>query len=288
MDYNNFFVDGIEGNMLGSENGYVVLSRNYDKANFIFEHKRGLELLRCQDSFGCSMNNFFSDLLIILSVLQFGILLGGLMVSVFVYKPYMEKQKLIMLSREMDDPPPKYEEKYPLEEAVGDNTIINENSFVMDCTPNGSVIMRYDEKLEGFVYWSDKSIPYKFLQTVARKYVTMNCCRDIYKGYEYIVDYDDEEDDGDNSSVDDVVEEKENVDLSVEEKKKDDDDVFVKYSKHNEKVKRVEETKNAGVKEANKFIHKGRISEFMVIKKPEIVEPKQALTFSDFKKMFGM
>ena len=40
--------------------------------------------------------------------------------------------------------------------------------------------MRYHKKDEGFEYWADKDIDYKYLETVARKYVTVFSCRDLY------------------------------------------------------------------------------------------------------------
>ena len=40
--------------------------------------------------------------------------------------------------------------------------------------------MRYHKEDEGFEYWADKDIDYKYLETVARKYVTVFSCRDLY------------------------------------------------------------------------------------------------------------
>ena len=47
-------------------------------------------------------------------------------------------------------------------------------------TPDGVVIMKYNNDLERFEYWADKSIKYKYLETVARKYVILFDCREKY------------------------------------------------------------------------------------------------------------
>lgn len=52
---------------------------------------------------------------------------------------------------------------------------------IHEITPKGDVIMHYDTKLESFVYYcDDKSIPYKYLETVARKYCLDNDCLEIF------------------------------------------------------------------------------------------------------------
>lgn len=50
------------------------------------------------------------------------------------------------------------------------------NSYVMDLTPNGNVILGYSNDKSAFIYYSDKTIPYRYLDSVARKFViTFNC-----------------------------------------------------------------------------------------------------------------
>jgi hypothetical protein len=46
------------------------------------------------------------------------------------------------------------------------------DSYIKDETPKGTVYMRYEPDTESFWYYTkDKGIPYKYLETVARKYV---------------------------------------------------------------------------------------------------------------------
>ena len=52
---------------------------------------------------------------------------------------------------------------------------------IHEITPKGDVIMYYDTQLESFVYYcDDKNMPYKYLETVARKYSLDNDCLEIF------------------------------------------------------------------------------------------------------------
>lgn len=53
-------------------------------------------------------------------------------------------------------------------------------SFIMEKTPLGNVVMYYNVKRETFEYYSDSTIPYRFLEVVARKYVITFQCRPLY------------------------------------------------------------------------------------------------------------
>jgi hypothetical protein len=52
--------------------------------------------------------------------------------------------------------------------------------FVMDMTPVGNVIMQYDVNKESFVYYSDNIVPFRYLETVSRKYVCMFDCKELF------------------------------------------------------------------------------------------------------------
>jgi len=55
------------------------------------------------------------------------------------------------------------------------------SSILYEATPRGGVIMFYDFEKESFCYYSDtKDLPYLFLETAARRYVTINKCKQIY------------------------------------------------------------------------------------------------------------
>jgi hypothetical protein len=54
------------------------------------------------------------------------------------------------------------------------------NNFIMEKTPSGNVIMYYNNKRGSFEFYSDNTIPYRYLETVSRKYVKTFNCRYLY------------------------------------------------------------------------------------------------------------
>ena len=84
-------------------------------------------------------------------------------------------------------PLPKYEDKYvdqykKLEdvELSKDKLDSLKNSILMENTPLGNVVMFYDNSRETFTFYSDSTIPYRYLETIGRKYVVMNNCKRLY------------------------------------------------------------------------------------------------------------
>jgi len=86
-----------------------------------------------------------------------------------------------------------YEQKYLQEYKKRlENTIINtnentteekrilKNSFIIEKTPLGNVAMYYNEERECFEYYSDSTIPYRYLEAIGRKYVLTFDCLTIY------------------------------------------------------------------------------------------------------------
>ena len=84
-------------------------------------------------------------------------------------------------------PLPKYEDKYvdqykKLEDVELSKEKLDslKNSILMENTPLGNVVMFYDNSRETFTFYSDSTIPYRYLETIGRKYVVMNNCKRIY------------------------------------------------------------------------------------------------------------
>ena len=72
-----------------------------------------------------------------------------------------------------------YEGIYPLDTGYIYETPDNlGKSIVEEMTPDGRVRMRL---LDGiFEYWAERAQPYRYLETVARKYVIVYDCREVY------------------------------------------------------------------------------------------------------------
>jgi hypothetical protein len=76
-----------------------------------------------------------------------------------------------------------YENLYPLgtkKETIKETVENLVHKRVEEDTPNGNVKMLYDEASNTFFYWSDKTIEYKHLEVVARKFVLLYDCKEIY------------------------------------------------------------------------------------------------------------
>jgi len=78
-----------------------------------------------------------------------------------------------------------YENLYLLGNAKQDiikyeKTVNIDKGVVEDETPEGNVIMKYNEDNLCFDYWSNKSIKYKYLEVLARKYVIIFECKENY------------------------------------------------------------------------------------------------------------
>ena len=84
-------------------------------------------------------------------------------------KPENETKK-ILYDVKYDD---KYEgvETIPLSE---EEIKMLSNKFVMESTPIGNVIMYFDYDKRSFQYYSDFSVPYKYLECVSKKFCIMN------------------------------------------------------------------------------------------------------------------
>jgi hypothetical protein len=128
--------------------------------------------------------------------------------------------------------------------------------FIIEMTPIGNVIMQYDTEKEAFVYYSDNMIPFRYLETVARKYVCTYNCKKLYIERR-------------------VVDAKEEVKKPVKTK-----DLFqLKRNVTKPDVPKVEV-------EMNRYSNLGRFSNFNMLQKVErhVTDKKRLLTFSDFKR----
>ena len=184
------------------------------------------------------------------------------------------------------------------------------NCHVMEHTPVGNVLMIYDKERETFKYYSDNTIPYRYLDVVARKYVKFFNCRPIFVNTEEEIQLAEKK----NEQAKKEKEEKEALDKKrreeaaanhkpVEEKKR----VFAKFKSYNKEAgtghvstgappknsgpsrQPAEKSENDAVlkERANRYTYEGKMANFSFIKKIDrkIVDKKLAMTFADFKKM---
>ena len=76
-----------------------------------------------------------------------------------------------------------YEQFYPLDtskESIEETLDHRMHKQVEETTPEGKVILSYDESSNTFLYWAHKPIAYKYLEVLARKYVILYDCKELY------------------------------------------------------------------------------------------------------------
>ena len=174
-----------------------------------------------------------------------------------------------------------------------------ELNTITDTTPRGDVLMYYSKLLNSFIYYSKtKEIPYKYLETVARKYVIKyNCKRlyvDIRKEYEKGVQKYKEMKEKEEHDKKEKLEGE--SDKSKDNKKKQ---LFVALKTYNRKadVSAKQKDKIYILKEqANRYSYRGKIEEYKEPSEEEQqdmshcdtlgeVVNKQNLDFASFKKL---
>ena len=180
------------------------------------------------------------------------------------------------------------------------NTLIN--NVIMENTPLGNVIMMYDNNRETFNFYSDNMIPYRFLETVARKYVITYNCRPLY------IDMEEELKIYETKMLDHEETEKQTNLAPQSESKKN---VFAKFKSYNTEGKSGHvgkvpgpqnsvQNKDTGDKHknrkiilkdnANRYSCQGKIQNFSIIKRPEkkLLSKKLAMSFATFKQKSGL
>ena len=126
----------------------------------------------------CSESNPILNFFVLTCVGGLGTLFAMWFVAFFIYVPQLERLK----DEDEEKVEIPFELKYPIKYAKNQNNLDTiDNCSVFCTTPNGEVYMKYNKENEGFDYWStNKNIKYKYLETVARKFVTVFKCSELY------------------------------------------------------------------------------------------------------------
>uniref|UniRef100_A0A6C0C6J3 Uncharacterized protein n=1 Tax=viral metagenome TaxID=1070528 RepID=A0A6C0C6J3_9ZZZZ len=202
-------------------------------------------------------------------------------VAKFLYEPYVKK--LEETNRNTVDEPVPFEYQYPLDDSQNDGDPDRDyyNCIVLSNTPKGLVYMRYSKEEEGFEYWTDNAVDYKYLEAVARKYVTIFSCRNIYidrftllKEKIQII----------KKRIDKNKLEEESTENTTETEV----GVFASLKSYNKSANKTEQTKitrnDVVCDKANKYLNRGKIKEAKFGKDKNIVEtPTSTMSFSSWK-----
>lgn len=195
------------------------------------------------------------------------------------------------------------------------------NSYVMDFTPLGNVVMRYDNDRGTFEYFSNNTIPYRYLEPVGRKYVMTYFCKPLFVDLEEELKRAEEKYDNEKEREKREIEERESrtkindpkqvfanlksynkpllkttplktTPLNMPSKNRDNAK-FVLPPQIKASLPHINSNANTSVDKhlmkdnANRYTWEGRFSNWLILKKVDRkqIDKKYAMTFADFKKM---
>lgn len=171
-----------------------------------------------------------------------------------------------------------YEKQYNLDECKNDGDKENiDRNILLETTPQGKICIKYSNEEEGFEYWSDKTIDYKYLETAARKYVNTFSYKDLYidreKEFKEKIEKLKNEIDANIKTIAEGHEEKE---------EEEEESVFVKPKKQRENLKTKIEKKDLVSDRANKYIKRGNFNDANWYKKSPKIVDKKTMSYKDW------
>lgn len=202
----------------------------------------------------------------------------------------------------------KYEDKYltkyhELEDIECSKERLDnlKNSILMENTPQGNLIMFYDNSRESFIFYSDNTIPYRYLETAGRKYVIMNNCKRIFVDMAQEIDNVKQKLDQQKQDQQKQDQQKQEQKIELEEpiSSSTKKNVFAKLKNYNNNPTNprnstnptAQSTKKSDlliVKEhANRYSYEGKMANFSFLKKVDrkVVDKKYAMSFAEFRAM---
>ena len=191
-------------------------------------------------------------------------------VAKFIWEPMVKKS----IEQTKSLPPLPYEQRYPFiyDETIQDNSgNILVSAMVLEHTPQGCVLLQYNEDQRAFDYWADAEVQYKYLETVCRKFVQSFRCEHLYiNRYEEL-----------NKNWKLMKEEAEKAEKEEKEGKKEVDSVFATLKAANPPSKKRRRVPTCN--KANKYIKRGRLNECDYFKSP--LSEKNSFSFDDWKQI---
>jgi hypothetical protein len=181
------------------------------------------------------------------------------------------------------------------------------NNYVLEPTPLGNVYMRYNVEKESFEYFSNNTVPYRYLEPIGRKYVMTYWCKPIFVDLEVELKLSEEK-----LKQTEEKEQKEKVIVNPDNNKKSITAQFKTYNQSKKITEKIvpKERGTSGfvlppqiqanlpnvnpksekmiLKEnANRYTWEGRLSDFCPLKKidKKIVDKNLNLSWSEYKKL---
>ena len=179
------------------------------------------------------------------------------------------------------------------------------NTILLENTPNGNVVMFYDNSRGSFAYYTDNTIPYRFLEVVARKYVVVNNCKSIYVDMEHELqeaerkinekkqkkeEREEEEKQKKEEGKQQSVDQPKNVFAKFKSYNKDSSiqsaGIPVDSKSHTPKNAQQQDVEKIVKDNANRYSCEGKIANFNFLKKVDrkVVDKRYGTSFADFKR----
>ena len=183
------------------------------------------------------------------------------------------------------------------------------DNYILEYTPLGNIYMRYNNDKKSFEYFSNNSMPYRYLEPVGRKYVMTYWCKPIF------VDIEEELKKAEEIYDKKVEEDLKKVEMNKVLKSFNPKNVFVKLKDYNKNTKEnsIRPMKNrtdnnamlpAQIKnnlpdinkksekmflkeKANRYTWEGRLTNFCPLKKidKKMIDKNLNMTYTEFKKL---
>ena len=180
------------------------------------------------------------------------------------------------------------------------------DNYVLESTPLGNIYMRYNNSKGSFEYFSNNTIPYRYLEPVGRKYVMVFWCKPIFIDLQEElkraeIKYDDEmkmRDTEEKRRLEEIKNNPKSVMARMKSYNKDtNNDTKNKSSVKNRSlppqikatVQNISQSSEKRLlkENANRYTWEGRLTGFCPLKKidKKVVNKQLSMTYADFKKM---
>jgi hypothetical protein len=183
----------------------------------------------------------------------------------------------------------KYEDKYLEKSKSMERNVLSEEEkkdlkkkILMEYSPLGNVLMFYNHDKNSFSYYSDHCIPYRFLETIGRKYIITFQCASLF----YFIDEELE---------------KLNKLQQTEQPVSSQNKLFARFKQYNKNslsqsgikppsnnIQKIQpiNMKQIPIKEnANRYTYEGKLGNYSFLQKidKKLVNKKLKISYSDFK-----
>jgi len=183
------------------------------------------------------------------------------------------------------------------------------DNYVLEYTPLGNIYMRYNNDKKSFEYFSNNTIPYRYLEPVGRKYVMTYWCKPIFVDIDEELKraelrYDEEKkikDDKERRREEEKKNNPKNILAQLKNYNKDTKEQTMRPMKNKKNyvlppqiqanlpdVNTNKQTEKQLLKEnANRYTWEGRLTNFCPLKKidKKVLDKKLTMSYAEFKKM---